>query len=283
MTQTVVTMKPADGRQDDLIPADPSVTPSRVSVLVPCCGQLEYTRLCVPSLLRHSTPPYELIFIDIGSLDGTAEYLAGVAAAAPVRVEVVRTVNDLGIPAACQEALARARGEFLVLLNNDTVVTNDWLDQLVALARLAPDIGMVGPMSNYARPPQLVDAVPYRIGPKQPGHLTPPEAGGETPLDLRVVDQFARQFREQHRGRWKSVDRLAGFCLLLKRHIMTTVLPLLPRAGLGVFDTDELCAVVRQAGYTLACCQDLFIHHFGSRTFVHGGPHAEPESEVPDS
>jgi hypothetical protein len=35
--------------------------PGRVSVLVPCCGQLEYTRLCVPSLLRHSRKPYELI------------------------------------------------------------------------------------------------------------------------------------------------------------------------------------------------------------------------------
>src|SRR6266516_104970 len=110
--------------------ADISVVaqPGLVSIVVPCCGMLEYTKLCVPSILKHSRPPYELIFLDIGSLDGTAEYLAGVATVhSQIRIEVVRTQTDLGIPEACSEALARAKGEFIVLLNNDTVVTNGWL------------------------------------------------------------------------------------------------------------------------------------------------------------
>jgi len=74
-----------------------------VSILIPCCWQLEYTMLCLPSVLRYSRSPYELIFVDIGSLDWTPEYLAGVADAAPVRVEVVRTPTDLGIAQAVQE------------------------------------------------------------------------------------------------------------------------------------------------------------------------------------
>ena len=45
---------------------------------------------------------------------------------------------------------------------------------------------------------------------------------------------------------------------------------------LGLFDTDLLCRSARQAGYTLACCRDLFIHHFGTRTFAQGAPKAEP-------
>src|SRR5580704_17635896 len=66
-------------------------TPSGLaSILVPCCGQLEYTKLCVPSLLKHTRQPFELIFLDIGSLDGTAEYFAGIAAASQIRVEIVR-------------------------------------------------------------------------------------------------------------------------------------------------------------------------------------------------
>src|ERR1700732_1977461 len=73
-------------------------TPSGLaSILVPCCGQLEYTKLCVPGLLKHTRQPFELIVLDIGSLDGTAEYLAGIATAAQVRVETVRTPTDLGI------------------------------------------------------------------------------------------------------------------------------------------------------------------------------------------
>lgn len=251
-----------------------------VSVLVPCLGQLEYTRLCVPSLLRHSRPPYELIFLDIGSLDGTAEYLAGlqcgvsmgrVGGAGP-SIQVVRTATDLGLPAAIQDALARARGEFLVLLNNDTVVTENWLQQLTALANMAPQVGLAGPMSNCAAPPQLVEAIPYRLGPKRRGQ---PSAVGlvEPPqFDVGLVEQFARTFCQEHKGKWMDVERLGGFCLLLKRAVLDAVGPLPTDTGLGIFDTDTLCASARRSGWTLALCRDLFIHHFGSRTFAHGGP-----------
>jgi O-antigen biosynthesis protein len=98
-----------------------------VSVLVPCCGQLEYTKLCLPSVLRDRERPFELLCLDAGSLDGTAAYLAGVQAATAVRVAVVRAATDAELPAACRTLLARARGEHLVLLNNDTVVPPGWL------------------------------------------------------------------------------------------------------------------------------------------------------------
>src|SRR6266542_3955665 len=88
-----------------------------VSILIPCCGQLEYTNLCLPALLRHTRAPFELLFLDVGSLDGTADYLAGFAAALPsVRVEVLHAATDLAVPAVCTEALTAARGEALVLL-----------------------------------------------------------------------------------------------------------------------------------------------------------------------
>jgi hypothetical protein len=64
--------------------------PGLVSIVIPCCGMLEYTRLCVPSVLRCSREPFELIALDIGSLDGTAEYLAGLrdGLASRMRVEI---------------------------------------------------------------------------------------------------------------------------------------------------------------------------------------------------
>jgi GT2 family glycosyltransferase len=275
---------PTPGRNHQAVleqPVSVLAPPGLVSVLVPCCGQLEYTKLCVPSLLRHSRKPYELIFLDIGSLDGTAEYLAGVQAAAAVRVEVVRTATDLGIPQACTEALAQARGQCLVLLNNDTVVTDGWLDQLLALANLSPAIGLVGPMSNYAAPPQLVETVPYRIGPRK---SKPAVAGVVEPLvQTEAINTFARQWREEHKGKWIETERLGGFCLLVKREVLAKVGPLESSAGLEVFDTDLLCQRARQAGFTLACCKDLFVHHFGSRTFAHGAPAAESYMAVRDS
>jgi hypothetical protein len=91
-----------------------------VSIVVPCPGQLELTRLCVSSLLRHSRRPYELVFVDIASLDGTPDYLAGVSDAAPVPVQIVGGRSDSDFRIACAEALARVRGDFVVWLNNDT-------------------------------------------------------------------------------------------------------------------------------------------------------------------
>ena len=66
---------------------------------------LEYTMLCVPSILKHSRPPFELIFLDVGSLDGTLAYLKGIKAASQVRVEIVRTRADIGLSDACKEAV----------------------------------------------------------------------------------------------------------------------------------------------------------------------------------
>jgi GT2 family glycosyltransferase len=251
-----------------------------VSIIVPCCGQLEYTKLCVASVLRYSREPFELICLDIGSLDGTAEYLAGVAAAAKAHVEVVRSETDLDLGDAVRGALGRAKGEYIVLLNNDTIVTHAWLNQLIGLANLSPAIGLVGPMSNYAAPPQLVETVPYRIGARGQGRgaraareIADSVSGVKTEEALDEVNIFATEWREQQRGKWLEVERLGGFCLLVKRAVLTKIgRDLTEWSDLSLFDTDILSAKARQAGFTLACCRDLFIHHFGTRTFAHGAP-----------
>jgi O-antigen biosynthesis protein len=75
-----------------------------------------------------------LIVIDNGSTDETELYLAGVRDMAAVPVTVIRNTTNLGFPAAINQGLRVARGEYLVLLNNDVVVTDGWLDQLIALS-----------------------------------------------------------------------------------------------------------------------------------------------------
>jgi GT2 family glycosyltransferase len=226
----------------------PSAAPGLASVIVPCFNQLEHTRRCIAALSRHTRPPWELVVVDNGSADGTAEYLRGVRDTAPFRVEVIANPENRGFPAACNQGLAAARGEYLVLLNNDAVVTDAWLDQLAALARSGPRIGMTGPMSNYASPPQLVPEVSY--------------------ADLAEMDRFAAAWRAGRRGRWLLTPKLSGFCVLIKRAALEAVGGLDERFGPGLFDDDDLALRMRRAGYELAVALDLFVHHAGSRTFV---------------
>jgi GT2 family glycosyltransferase len=255
---------------------------SMASIIVPCCGMIEYTKLCVPSILRHTPPPFELIFLDIGSLDGTADYLAGIKAASTIRVDTIRTPADVGIPEACKEAIATARGDYLVLLNNDTVVTEGWLPQMISLSGLAPTLGMVGPMSNYAPMHQLVKNVPYRVKPKR-AKSTRRFAVNENLLDVEAMHAFAREHREANKGKWQEVDGLGGFCLLVKRQVLDRIgLHNLDKCtDLSLFDTDILSTKARQAGFALACCRDLFIHHFGTRTFSHGAPTSAAKGQEP--
>ena len=248
--------------------------------------------------MRWSQEAIELIFLDVGSLDGTAEYLAGLRDGLQnrVRVEVCRAATDLDISDACKEALEKAHGEFVCLLNNDTVVTPGWLQALTGLAKVSEAFGLIGPMSNYAAPPQLVETVPYRVGAGKKGTGTsktrsqsPFSAGtsktrSQSPLhsrsecgtfDVAAVQAFARDFAGEHRGKWMQVERLGGFCLLVRRAVLDRIgAGLNEWTDLGLFDTDILSAKAREQGFQLVCCRDLFVHHFGTRTFAHGAPAA---------
>lgn len=221
------------------------------SIIVPCFNQLAYTRLCLASLSRHTSSPWELIAIDNGSNDGTAAYLAGYQDAAAFPVSIITEPENRGYPVACNLGLAAARGDYLVLLNNDVVVTDAWLDQLIALANAESGIAMTGPVSNYASPPQLVPETDYR--------------------DLEEMRRFAAERRREQRGRWLKVAKLSGFCMLIKRRAFESIGPLDERFSPGFFDDDDWAMRASKAGYESAVALDLFVHHFGSRTFSDSG------------
>jgi len=117
------------------------------SIIVPRWNQLEFTRQCIAALMRCTRSPWGLIVVSNGSTDGTSDYLAGVQDASPVPVTVVTNSTNLGFPAAINQGLKCARGEYLVLLDNDAVVTDAWLEQLIALTRAEA----VSPMEGERR------------------------------------------------------------------------------------------------------------------------------------
>jgi GT2 family glycosyltransferase/tetratricopeptide (TPR) repeat protein len=218
------------------------------SIIVLCCNQVEYTRLCLESVLRHTRWLYELVIVDNGSMDGTGAYLEELRAReGPARVVIIRNEENVGFAAGCNQALSRARGRYLVFLNNDAVVTPGWLEGLVGWAvHDWPNVGLVGPVSNYAPPPQLAE----------PGYR-----------ELAGLDAFAGRCRQEHAGRALRVERLTGFCLLMRREVLRRVGAFDERYGHGFFEDDDLCVRAREAGFGLLVAQDVYVHHFGSTTF----------------
>jgi GT2 family glycosyltransferase/tetratricopeptide (TPR) repeat protein len=241
-----------------LVPREPwfrEATATRTelaSLIILCCNERAYTELCLESVLLHTRAPYELILVDNGSTDGTDAYLEALRAkSGPVRVEVIHNPQNLGFPKGCNQGLQKAKGRFLVLLNNDTIVTQGWLEGLIAWA-VHDDmrVGLVGATSNYCPPPQQV-AFDY--------------------ADRPGLEAFAARRRHEYAGKAVEVERLTGFCLLVRRDLLEEVGGFDERFGAGFFDDDDLCVRARRAGFHLLVAQGVYIHHFGSRTFAGQG------------
>jgi GT2 family glycosyltransferase len=219
-----------------------------VSIIVLCCNELPFTQLCFDSLNRHTSIPHELIVVDNGSSDETPRFLQAFARnPAPGREQLVliRNETNRGFAPAVNQALKRCQGNFILLLNNDVIVTPNWLQDMLTCARSGA--GLVGPTSNYVPAPQLV----------VPGYQ-----------ELTDLDAFAAQRRQQFRGKALPVERLSGFCLLVGREVLDRIGFLDERFGTGFFEDDDLCFRARDAGFSLAVVLDVYLHHFGSRTFA---------------
>ena len=83
-----------------------------------------------------------------------------------------------------------------------------------------------------------------------------------------------------------DVNRLVGFCLLIRREVIEAIGLLDEQFGVGCFEDDDYCLRAIQAGYRAVIAGDAFVHHFGGRTFVGSGvdsrrAHAREPAAVP--
>ncbi len=112
-----------------------------VSILIPFINCREMTKPCLQSLLSHTNGiAYEIILVD----DGSDEPLDFSWNTSPSPIRIIRNQVRKNFSANNNQAAALARGQFLCLLNNDTLVTPGWLKPMVDILRLNPDIGVLG-------------------------------------------------------------------------------------------------------------------------------------------
>ncbi|MGG1312125.1 glycosyltransferase family 2 protein [Cohnella laeviribosi] len=209
------------------------------SIIIPTYNQLGKLKLCIASIMEHTHSPYEIIVVDNASTDGTAAYLRTFGG--QVRSRMLDA--NRGFAGAVNVGLMMAKGSHIVLLNNDTVVTERWLDNMLACLNSDERIGMVGPVTNYASGEQQIP-VPYD--------------------NVRQMPRFAAKFNRSDSSRWRRTDRLVGFCLLFRRELFERIGYFDEGFELGNFEDDDYNIRVRLLGRSLVIAKDTFIHHFGS-------------------
>lgn len=213
------------------------------SIIILTYNEIKYTRQCIESIRIYTGPAYELVLVDNGSGDGTREFLSSLD-----RARVILNDTNRGFAVGCNQGLAAAGGDNILLLNNDTVVTPFWLDNMLGCLYSRPNIGLVGPCSNCVGSGNQVETK-YS--------------------STREMIEFARKFNapdpvkwRRHAGYW-----LSGFCLLGRKSVFNRVGPLDERFGTGSWEDVDYSVRVTSAGYKLYVAGDVFIHHYGSRSF----------------
>jgi O-antigen biosynthesis protein len=215
----------------------------RTSIIILTYNQLSFTKQCLDSIYRNTNEEdIEIIIVDNGSSDGTIDYLKKSPG-----LKTVFNETNAGFAKGCNQGLDIATGQAILFLNNDTIVTKNWLESMITLLYSDEKIGMVGPVSNYVNGPQQIP-VDYS--------------------DIEAIQDFSSKYCESQRGKSKLVLRLVGFCLLVRRELLDKIGGFDERFEYGSFEDDDLCLRAVKSGYQLQIVMDSFVHHHGHATFT---------------
>lgn len=217
---------------------------NKTSIIILTYNQLAHTSACIQSIRAHTPKDsYELILVDNHSNDGTAEWLKRQS-----DVRLIENAENKGFPAGCNQGIRTAgEGNDLLLLNNDTLVTPHWLQNLQACLHSAPDVGAAGPVTNRCSNGQQID---YPAGTGEERALLP-FAGGINGGPVRYERKI----------------KLVGFCMLVKRAVEDQIGLLDERFFPGNYEDDDYSFRIGLAGFRLLLSHNTFIYHKGSASF----------------
>lgn len=215
-----------------------------VSVVIPNWNGKKFLAGCLDSLSAQSYFPLEVIVVDNGSVDGSVDFLRSKYS----WVKLACFERNTGFSVAVNRGIGESNGEFIALMNNDTVAHPHWIAEMVAAMRNHPEIGSCGCKMLAYDDPKLLDGAGdgYRRG-GLPGRI------GHREIDC---------------GQFDAVRYILGACggaALYRRSMLEDI---------GLFDEDyfayledvDLGLRAQSAGYKCLYVPSSVIYHLGCGT-----------------
>ena len=209
----------------------------KTAIIILTYNNLKHNKNLISSIESFTKPgTYELIVVDNQSTDGTREWLKTLSG-----ITLILNDENVGFPKGCNQGiLAASPGSDILLLNNDIVVTPNWLDNLCTALYSRPDIGAAQGLDGYYFNDRQEDE------------------------DFQT---FALENNVSDPKRWFYSPVVHGYCLLIKREVLDRVGLLDEAFSPGYGEDDDFSCRVLASGYYLLKCLDCYIHHLGSLSF----------------
>ena len=211
-----------------------------VSIVIPVYNHYKETYNCVKSIIEHTDSiEYEVIIGDDCSSDRTKDITDDFS-----NIIVNRNATNLGFTLNCNAASKRARGEYILFLNNDTVVTDNWLNSLVTLIESDNNIGMVGSKLVYPN-----------------GRLQ--EAGGILWSDGSAWNYGNNQDPTLPQFNYvKETDYISGASIMIRRSLFEEIGRFDERYAPAYCEDSDLAFEVRKHGFKVVYQPKSLVYHF---------------------
>jgi GT2 family glycosyltransferase len=218
----------------------PTATPL-VSIVTVNYRQLELTCGLLDSVCQIDYPCYELIVVDNGaSVDNSARYAQHLP-----DVQVINSAKNLGFAGGNNLGIARARGQYILLINNDTIVPPDLLSRLVEVLEADVRIGIVSPKIYYHEQPDVLQYAGSR---------------GINPFTGRGKNLARQRTDDGSFDRIGPTDLAHGACMMVRRQLFEEI-GLLPEDYFLYYEEIDFCERARRQGWQIYLAGHAYIHH----------------------
>lgn len=209
------------------------------SILVVTHDALDQTRRCLEALraCSEAAHPTEIIFVDNGSADGTVDFLRE-----QDDVQLISNAKNLGAPRARNQALELAKGDHVVFMDNDVMVTPGWLGRLLFHAEVDGRSGCVGCLSDRAGQNQQI---------AYPADSSDPE----------VLADYAGMVSEKNHRRYRNQGLMTSFLLMVRREVLDAIGGFDERFSPWGFEDDDFSLRAYLAGFRNRVALDVFVRH----------------------